>query len=439
MRKLLLLLLIVINLTGCKMSEIYNIDFETGDFSEFDTDTTGGAQLYVSSTDAISGTYSCNHDWSTSLYRVTNSTNISLPFTVFHLGFRMKIKAGWGFGSASSASLFTWLNGGTEYRLSLIASGGDVVMRLDGNVPTMDGTVNLNDGNVHTVELRAVRGVGDGSHHLYIDSSLDVEQTGLNNDVDFSNIRTTVNPSGNWVLSNPRNLAGDSSGGVITDNWGLRDDDTFIFPSGPSTDEFDAAIIAKPCAISMDGDFIYIACLDSLGQPALIKFASDLGADGSVVFQPGAGTDIGVQTGKKDADVVWIAGDFGGTDTVEKSEDAGTSFNVKDDASFDPVTSFVVGPDSDERVLIFTDAGASVASAEIHETIDDGASWSQKNSGLGFVSKDVARLDINVEELVTGNEAGASDNIDYSPNTGQDLEDYSTGFPTQDVTKVIVG
>jgi hypothetical protein len=198
------------------------------------------------------------------------------------------------------------------------------------------------------------------------------------------------------------------------------------------------ASMTKPASINADGTFIYLALLDG-GTPILTKIATNLLSDGTTVFNPGAGDNIGVQCGKFDANTVWIAGNFGGTDTVEKSENAGSSFTVKDPATFDPVTSFVVGPDSDDRVLVFTDTSSSVISTSIHETTDNGASWDQKDSGLGFTSKAVERLDINVEELVTGNEAGANDNIHYSPNTGQDLEDYSTGFPAQDVTKVIVG
>lgn len=198
------------------------------------------------------------------------------------------------------------------------------------------------------------------------------------------------------------------------------------------------ADMTKPADIDAAGQFIYLALLDG-GTPILTKIATDLLSDGTTVFDPGSGDNIGVQCGKFDSNVIWVAGNFGGTDVVEKSEDAGASFTVKDPATFDPVTSFVVGPDSDDRVLVFTDAGGSVASSSVHETTDSGANWDQKDSGIGFVTKAADRLDINNEEIVMGNEASATDNIDYSPNTGQDQEDYSTGFPSQNVTGVIVG
>lgn len=201
----------------------------------------------------------------------------------------------------------------------------------------------------------------------------------------------------------------------------------------------DIAPMRKPASINADGTHIFLAALNNSGFPVLVKILANLSADGDLVFSPSAGDNIGVQCGKYDADIVWVAGNFGGTDTVEKSEDGGTSFVVKDNGSFDPVTSFIVGPDSDDRVLIFTDAGGSVPSTSIQETDDNGDSWEERNSTLSLISKAVVRLDINVEELVTGNEASATDNIDYSINSGADLEDYSSGFPQVDVTGVVVG
>ncbi len=144
------------------------------------------------------------------------------------------------------------------------------------------------------------------------------------------------------------------------------------------------------------------------------------------------GTDIGVQCGRFDVDVVWAAGFFGGTDVVVKTEDAGTTFTVKDPATFGSVTGFVVGPDSDDR-LILADNNDT-----IQETENSGTDWTQINAATGFTTNAIARLNINVEESVFGNDSGATDNINYSPNSGDDMEDFSTGFPTEDATGIIV-
>ena len=198
--------------------------------------------------------------------------------------------------------------------------------------------------------------------------------------------------------------------------------------------ELTLAPMPKPSDIDADSTFLYIGAIDSLTFPTVIKFATALNADGSVVFNPGAGDDIGVQCGRENAQVIWIAGKFDGTNVVEKSEDAGSSFTVKDDGSFGDVEAFVVGPDSDNRVLIADD------NVNIEETIDSGAVWINRNTTTGFNVNAIARLGINPQETIFGNDANATDNIDSSVNSGVNMEDFTTGdFPTDaDVTSVIV-
>ncbi len=190
----------------------------------------------------------------------------------------------------------------------------------------------------------------------------------------------------------------------------------------------------KPADIDADSTFLYIAGINSDTFPTLIKIATTLNADGSVVFNPGAGDDIGVHCGRKDVTVIWVAGKFDGTNVVEKSEDSGSTFTVKDDGTFGDVEAFVVGPDSDDRVLI------ADTSVNIEETIDSGVNWTNKNTATGFNVNAIARLDINAQETIFGNDASVTNNIDYSVNSGVNMEDFTTGdFPTiSDVTTVIV-
>ncbi len=192
--------------------------------------------------------------------------------------------------------------------------------------------------------------------------------------------------------------------------------------------------MTRPTDVDAAGSNLYIALLDN-DNPVLLKMDTGLASDASEVFAPGSGSDIGVQCGRFDSDVVWIAGAFDGTNVVEKSENGGTSFTVKDDGTFGDIEAFVVGPDSDERVLI-----SDVTNDDIQETTNDGSSWTQINSSVGFDINVIARLGINVEEAIFGNDASATDNIDYSINSGDDMEDFTTGdFPTdKDVTSVIV-
>jgi hypothetical protein len=195
----------------------------------------------------------------------------------------------------------------------------------------------------------------------------------------------------------------------------------------------DMAPMRRPADIDADGTYIYLAALNASTFPVLIKILADLSTDGTIVFNPGAGTDIGVQAGNFNASSVWIAGDFGGTNVVEKTEDAGASFTVKDPATFGAVTAFAAGPDSDDKIMVVD------ANEDIHESTDNGATWTTHNSAVGLSTLALARLGKNTQEIVLGNEGSATDNVDYSPNSGVNLEDFSSGFPEQDVTGVIVG
>ena len=188
-----------------------------------------------------------------------------------------------------------------------------------------------------------------------------------------------------------------------------------------------------PCSIDAAGTFVYIAALNSINLPVLLKLDTGLAISPTIVFEPGQGTDIGVICGKENASTVWIGGDFGGTDVLEKSENAGTTFVVKDDGSFAGVNAFHVGPDSDDRVLLADD------NVNIEETVDGGTTWTTINTGVGFAINAIARLATDVKEAVFGNASSVTNNIDYSLDSGANMEDFTTGvFPTDDVKSVIV-
>lgn len=290
---------------------------------------------------------------------------------------------------------------------------------------TNTAAVTLTDGP-HCVEIAFTRSSGvftsDGAISLYVDGVL---QSGpitgqlftAYNAISFLQATAAVAPSAGV------------SGQFYLDEVLIDDDDDAILCIAVFTPTL--APMTKPVDIDADGSNLYLALLDS-GNPILIKMSTALDADGSTVFEPGAGDDIGVQCGRFDADVVWVAGAFDGTNVVEKSEDGGTIFTVKDPGTFGDVEAFVVGPDSDIRVLIADD------NIDVQETLDDGTTWTAINSGTGFNVNAIARLDKNVQESVFGNDAGANDNIDFSPNSGGDMEDFSAGFPTEDATRVIV-
>jgi hypothetical protein len=200
-----------------------------------------------------------------------------------------------------------------------------------------------------------------------------------------------------------------------------------------TTAELLSAPMFKPCSIDADGSNIYIAGLDSSNNPVLLKFPTSLDTDATIVYEPGAGTDIGVQCGRFDNDVIWAAGDFGAAFATVKSEDGGDNFTAAD-SQFTTITAFRVGPDSDERVLIADD------NIDIYETIDDGTIWTLINNNIGFQPLVIERLDKNVQESVFGNSGNTTNNVNYSVNSGADLEDITSGFDKEtDITGLEVG
>ena len=53
--------------------------------------------------------------------------------------------------------------------------------------------------------------------------------------------------------------------------------------------------------------------------------------------------------------------------------------------------------------------------------------------------KDPRKSRINDAEIVLGNSTAATHRADYSPNTGDDLDDLTTGSPAFNATGVIAG
>jgi hypothetical protein len=206
---------------------------------------------------------------------------------------------------------------------------------------------------------------------------------------------------------------------------------TITIPGSPSTLALSA--MTKPADIDAAGEFIYVALLDG-GTPILTKISTALDADGTTVFDPGGGDNIGVECGRFNSDVVWVAGNFDGVNVIEKSEDGGSSFVVKDDGSIGDIKSFVIGPDSDDKVLLFDETNGVII-----ETKNDGGIWTIVNAAVTPEINAIARLGENVEESVFGNDGGASNSINYSVNSGDDLEDFQTGvYPNANATRVIV-
>lgn len=164
-----------------------------------------------------------------------------------------------------------------------------------------------------------------------------------------------------------------------------------------------------PCDVDADGTYLYISLLNNT-TPILVQLATSLDADGTIVFDPAAGTNIGVKCSKKDSQTLFVAGEFDGTNTVEKSTDAGVSFSIIDDGAIGAVTGFAVGPNNDDTILISDENG------DVYQSVDNGANWiNQSSSGDIFISLD--RLKTNPDETIGGTDSSPSNQVLFSPDT----------------------
>jgi hypothetical protein len=188
----------------------------------------------------------------------------------------------------------------------------------------------------------------------------------------------------------------------------------------------------QPMDVSADDVYLYVGTLQG-GNPVLLRLLSTLVADPTQAYAPGAGSVINVRCGDKNTDWVWIAGDFG-VPMVRLSIDDGATWTTKDPGTWAGVAQpIVVGPDSDDLVLVATDGDD-----DLHETEDGGLIWTTLNAALPFDIGGMDRLDVNPNEMVFGSDADR--NTRYTPNRGVTLHDITNGLlPNVAITEIVVG
>lgn len=351
------------------MSEIYNIDFETGDFTEWDNDSSG-AELFVSSTGAIGGTYSCNHTWKTGTPRdVSNDTGFALGVGVTIVRTACKIKlVSLDFGTLQTeVTLHTWVNGSTLAKTILRISGSDVVPVLGSDVGSSPDIIggDIDDGAVHTLEYRIVKesapAAGDGIHELFVDGISVGSNTSVNNFALFVAARAGIL---NWVTASLIIASGSGhSGGIITDDWILRDDDTQIYPP-PAPGDTGSYIIGTAIDNETDGTTAWLTAwrdgtlyLQRWGLPGLSKdLEITLGA--ATLAQVQAKSKIAYPYAGSDQ-TMWVFGNMDSpafvTGTVHLIETTGAgasgTWTISPDlsswASTDVLDSLIVTPDLD--------------------------------------------------------------------------------------------
>jgi hypothetical protein len=318
------------------------------------------------------------------------------------------------------------------FRISIGYTGSDIQATLyyysdSGGTTALDSTF-LPSSSETCIELRAIKetadGNADGVAEWFVNGASEASFGNLDN---FNRFGLGVSRTNITFSSGDA----DATGELYYDEWILNDDNAADLGCGLT--DLSLAAMTKPADIDAAGEFIYVALLEG-GTPILTKISTTLNADGTTIFNPGAGTNIGVECGRFSSDTVWVAGNFDGTNVVEKSSNAGTTFSVKDDGTIGDVRTFVMGPQNDDRLMVFDETNG-----DILETRDDGLTWQNINAAVTPEVNAIARLGTNSQEAVFGNDGAASNSINYSVNSGGNLQDFQTGvYPNQNATRVIV-
>lgn len=282
----------------------------------------------------------------------------------------------------------------------------------------------------------ALVAVAGGTSHLGWVSRAAPELTTFydNNDVYFYNYGTGdydldgADPTG-WSLSQGNIVMGGYLYVLTTTGLWMRDDPILRQDYAPSAASGSAP---RSMDVSADDYYLHVGALFG-GNPVLLRLLADLSADPIEAYAPGAGTAIGVKCGDENDEWVWIGGDFG-TPLVRLSIDDGITWTTKDPGTWGGVAlPFVVGSWWDNLFLVPTDTDD-----DLHETEDGGLNWTTLNAGLPFDVGGMDRLDINLDEIVIGSDAGRD--IQYSPNNAAAFEDVSDlGMSNLAITDVIVG
>lgn len=222
------------------MSERYNIDFEPGDFSEWDS--SGGTNLVVSSSSPITGTWSARADWVATPVSVDNSLSLlSTLGDTFRIGMRVRLNSlNYGSVQTTSDTFFAITSGtGDIVRLRFLKSGSQSLLEMKDSISATPivGSVDFSDGVARTIEARIVKessfGAGDGVLELFIEGLSEGSDTGVTNFNQFNSAKVGLT---NFLLIPFDIISGTGhSGSGSFDDLIFRDDDTQIYAPPATT------------------------------------------------------------------------------------------------------------------------------------------------------------------------------------------------------------
>lgn len=185
--------------------------------------------------------------------------------------------------------------------------------------------------------------------------------------------------------------------------------------------------------IDFQGEHLYIAVKDEADDLHVLKQDAALENNAELVHSP-SGSSLMVQCGRN-SDRVWLAGSMG----IIKYD--GIAAQYWQDDSFTSswnIETFHLGPDDDELILVFVDDGQVWESYFLQNYFT--TEWFELNSGTGFNTFCVDRLDTSIDEWIVGANYFYNSGVMYTPNAAYNFEDVTgdlVGLVTTEATSVI--
>lgn len=213
------------------MTTLFSDDFETNDFSAWDTDNSGTAIL-ISTDAALAGTYGCEIVSGCFGCGESVSQTFASDYPKFHFSF-LADKNDLTLTSADFVGLIVVdTDAGEAMYIRVINDGGVFKYRAisvedGGGTGVADYAVTVGVKEIEVILVRSSSAVAsDGAIYMYVGGTLEDSATGLDNYNKLSNITN--------VTMLPELDGGDpSSGSMYIDDFSIDDTDTLVY--GPFT------------------------------------------------------------------------------------------------------------------------------------------------------------------------------------------------------------
>lgn len=188
--------------------------------------------------------------------------------------------------------------------------------------------------------------------------------------------------------------------------------------------------------IDANGAYLFIAALESTGDPVILKMLADLSADATISYNPGAGSEVNVMAGDLSGYWIWAAGDFGVAVKVVRTTNGGSSWGVMNDWT-DALAAhpIFVGPGDD--TLVAVGDGLTFQQTRVE---GDSFYWVDRAT-LDFELRAIDRLDVNFDHVFVGAYwySGATLLVEHSPNSGLQWGDLTLALPGATITSIVAG